>query len=165
MVEPAIWGPPFWATIHYVALGYPKEPTPHEQWAYTQFFTAMGDVIPCGKCRAGYQDKLRAYPVDASSGDALFEWTVAIHNMVNESTGKPPWTVAQTREYYLSTYPAEVRKRQVRAPPSMGSPPPGSSARGGSIPTTAYVMVGVAAAAVTALVAYLVWKRFRRTPS
>ena len=105
MVEPSVWGPPFWSTIHYVALAYPKTPSSLQQEQYRAFFLGLGDVLPCYKCRQNFKRHVTEIPLDDALGsnDELFAWTVALHNAVNRDADKPPMDVDYARAKYLGT--------------------------------------------------------------
>ena len=97
------WGPPMWKTIHFVALGYEnKFPTPSDVIAYETFFHTLADVIPCHVCAGHYREELEDLPLKPylESGPTLFEWTVHLHNRVNERLGKPKWSVRKAYNHY-----------------------------------------------------------------
>lgn len=84
------WGPSVWKAMHYIALAYPKDPTPADMRHYWAFFNGLGNVIPCAYCAAHYKKHLSSLQIDSYLQDGrLFEWTVEIHNMVNRENGKP----------------------------------------------------------------------------
>lgn len=87
-MEPTAWGLYGWGFIHNVALGYPKEQTYMIKENYRQFFHLIGDVIPCKSCSTHYKKMIADYPPDLTDRDALFKWTVDIHNNVNKRLGK-----------------------------------------------------------------------------
>lgn len=91
-----------WRTIHVVALGYPHNPPDAVRAAYGAFYNSLKTVIPCAACRQGYVDITDGLPVEAALGSTedLFNWTVAVHNKVNEKLGKLP----MTPDYVRSTY-------------------------------------------------------------
>ena len=103
MVSPDVWGPPMWRFLHLAALGYPEEAAPEDAERYARFFEALGGVLPCPSCAANYQTHLAQLPVRPFLGgrDALFDWTVRLHNMVNAESGKSPVTVEQARDAFL----------------------------------------------------------------
>lgn len=90
-MNPAIWGPYLWRSIHFIALGYPSNPTPRERESYSAFFKSLGNVLPCFKCSLNYEKHLKELPIEPflANGDLLFRWTVQLHNIVNRETGKP----------------------------------------------------------------------------
>lgn len=104
MPPPETWGPKIWHAIHYIALGYPNNPTPQQKASYKQFFTMLGPVIPCYKCSVNYQRHLLELPIDnyLVNNDKLFEWTVKLHNIVNKENGKTLWSLDQAKQAYKS---------------------------------------------------------------
>ena len=102
--DPDAWGPHTWRAIHHIALGYPERPGAVEAAAYRAFFRALGPVLPCGTCAENFQRHLaREVPLtDAALAgrDALFAWTVALHNVVNRETGKRELPLAEARRLY-----------------------------------------------------------------
>lgn len=83
------WGPSVWKAMHYIALAYPKDPSPADIRHYWAFFMGLGNVIPCNYCATNYRKHMEELPIDPylQKGN-LFEWTVEIHNMVNRENGK-----------------------------------------------------------------------------
>ena len=113
-MHPSIWAASFWQTIHSAALGYPESPTDLNKALYRSFFVNIGDVIPCGVCADGYRRLMLldakhtgGLSLDAAidrGGDALFEWTVQMHNAVNREVGKPDsdWTPERARRAVMA---------------------------------------------------------------
>jgi FAD-linked sulfhydryl oxidase len=104
-MDPTVWGPAFWKTIHHVALGYPAHPTPEDVRDYRAFFSSLDRVLPCHVCAVNYRrhfdDDL---PIDPylTGGRRLFDWTVLLHNVVNTENGKLPWKVEDAYAFYAS---------------------------------------------------------------
>jgi uncharacterized protein (DUF2236 family) len=97
-VPPDVWGPPFWRAIHYAALGSPERPTPEDRRAFAAWLSALPTVLPCQACADHFSELLRREPPTderMSSVDALFRYTVDLHNHVNARLGKPQLTVQQ----------------------------------------------------------------------
>ena len=89
-IPPSQWGPCGWALIHYVAMGYPETPTTAQRQQYAAFFNSLKDVLPCKMCRDNFRRHMTHASPDAALAqgrDALFEWTVRLHNIVNGETG------------------------------------------------------------------------------
>lgn len=105
-IAPEIWGPPFWAAIHLACLAAPKAFDAEREAGFRAFLTALQHVLPCKKCRAHYAENLAALPLDAAvfagGRDALFAWSVAVHNRVNAANGKPEMAVADARRLWTS---------------------------------------------------------------
>ena len=111
------WGPQLWHTLHMVALNYPDAPSPDDKRNYKAFFESLQFVIPCASCADNYALHLRQLPVDRflDNADALFAWSVHVHNMVNKSYGKRSWSVADAKRYYVdyrATTGAPATERQ-----------------------------------------------------
>ncbi len=108
-----------WRSIHYIALGYPDNPSPEVRASYKEFFMRFGEVIPCKTCAVNYTRHLQELPIDeylggALSGtkDPLFVWSVHLHNTVNAENGKPILSLDQAYRMYTSNTP----------PPCQGGP-------------------------------------------
>lgn len=95
-----------WFMVHLVAATYPLHPTEADAANYAAFFRSLEHVLPCEGCRKGYSIILgtaptRLTPRVFASREALFKWTVDVHNRVNAKVGKPihaDWA-AWYREY------------------------------------------------------------------
>jgi hypothetical protein len=90
--NPKIWGPEAWHFIHFVALNYPINPTEDDKRRYNNFFHSLQYTLPCEGCAYNFGEKLKKHPPKLESRKSLFEWTVDIHNEVNESNGKKKLT-------------------------------------------------------------------------
>lgn len=84
-----IWGPGTWLFIHSVCLNYPETPTQKDKERVVQFFTLLGEVLPCKYCRDNYQEHTAANPIRPDSRKELVCWSIDLHNMVNKKLGKP----------------------------------------------------------------------------
>jgi len=104
----AVWGPAAWRLIHWTALHEPKRLSP-------RWFRLLARLLPCAECCAHLTANLAALPPPplATNADALFAWSVRLHNRVNEQLGKPtvseavarsrarrPLTAAEVRPFY-----------------------------------------------------------------
>jgi hypothetical protein len=99
-VPPEIWGPNLWGTLHLVCIAGTITPE------FVQEFTK---VIPCPMCAGHFADISKENPLPESSDPfVLFEWSVYLHNLVNERIGKPIFTVEQALERWTSPVPAPV---------------------------------------------------------
>lgn len=91
-ISPLRWGGCAWTFIHYVALGYPQNPTARDIDDYGSFFASLQYILPCKACRDHMREHVTSMPIDralASGRDALFSWTIGVHNAVNASLGRP----------------------------------------------------------------------------
>ena len=101
-ILPNVWGPSGWKFIHFVALGYPDNPTNEHINSYQQFYESLQDILPCPKCSDHYQQMIQQYPVSdhLTNRDALFRWSVDIHNQVNKRLGKSTTSYDQALAMY-----------------------------------------------------------------
>ena len=101
-ILPNVWGPHGWKFIHYVALGYPDEPTDADKRSYKKFYESLRDILPCQSCADHYRDTIHMYPVDGhlSSREELLRWSFDIHNTVNKRIGKPTLTYEKAIRLY-----------------------------------------------------------------
>lgn len=106
IMDPRLWGAAVWATIHYVALGYPDHPQLSDRAAYAEFLNAVGRVLPCLTCAQNFERHIAQLPplsdVLESGKDALFAWTVDLHNLVNRDSGRPSLPQDGARALYES---------------------------------------------------------------
>lgn len=101
-MKPRAWGRHFWYTIHFVALGYPEQPSDIDKQHYTNFFSNIQHVLPCTKCSENYSSHLEELPLAnyLTNRDLLFAWTVQLHNIVNHNLGKESWSIEQAKAFY-----------------------------------------------------------------
>jgi hypothetical protein len=101
-MSPVVWGKYLWTSIHFIALGYPMEPTDQEKENYRDFFVHLWKVIPCARCAQNYKLHLEELPIDGflDNRDVLFEWTVNLHNIVNRDLGKPLMSLDDAKKLY-----------------------------------------------------------------
>lgn len=89
-----------WNVIHQAAWLYPTAPTELQKMDVRHFYINFGGIIRCGRCRRHYMSYIAQHPPNTSSRDALFQWTVRLHNNVNRRTGKPEWAVQRAQALY-----------------------------------------------------------------
>lgn len=101
------WGKCAWRLIHVSAANYPVHPTPRQRKAYADFFRSLMTVLPCKVCRCHYTRAIcggahRMQPKHFASRQALFEWTVRLHDAVARRLGQRtrPDAVAYWSRFY-----------------------------------------------------------------
>lgn len=104
-IKPEFWGRHGWAYLWAIALNFPEKPTSAERGALRQFLGAMGQLLPCKKCRDHYQAR-HADPgvLDAASagGAALRQWVLDLHNVIRtEQHGRAPLAEQDATQYFL----------------------------------------------------------------
>lgn len=106
-MQPSLWGPHLWRSIHYIALGFPDEADELVRANYKEFYVNFWKMLPCLKCSVNYKRHLKELPsIDLFLGsrDDLFAWTVALHNTVNLELGKPKMTVDDAKILYTNGF-------------------------------------------------------------
>jgi hypothetical protein len=109
-IKPKIWGPCGWNFIHYVALGYPTEPTENDKENYKNFFYSLQHILPCQKCADNFKENIEKHPIDnyLDNQNSLTKWTFDIHNMVNKENNKPILSYDEAINIYI--YRSELIK-------------------------------------------------------
>ncbi len=105
-MDPLVWGPHLWFTMHTLSFNYPKEPTEKEKKDYYTFFFNLTNVIPCKICKEHYTDFFNKNSIEKAleNRDKLIIWVMEAHNNVNKITGKPIWTKEKVFTHYQSIY-------------------------------------------------------------
>ena len=107
-MQTAKWGPSAWKLLHYITFKAPRRPlSPAEQQVYQEFFTLIGDILPCVYCRRSYKEFIQELPIDVSSGEAMCKWLYLVHNKVNKKLDKTdiPSYREVTRRYRSHSLP------------------------------------------------------------
>jgi len=102
MIDKNSWGEYLWHSIHFISLGYPKNPSSNDKKYYKNFYINLKNVIPCQECSEHYESNLKKYNIDnyLVNREKLFEWTIIIHNDVNRMLGKSEWNINKAYKYY-----------------------------------------------------------------
>lgn len=87
-----IWGPGLWLGMHSISFGYPLYPSIEQKNNYKNFFTLMGDVLPCKYCRESYKHFISTEPTILNDSvmenrETLTRWLYNIHERVNQKLG------------------------------------------------------------------------------
>ena len=104
-MKPDIWGPFMWYIIHFIALDYNSNPSDEDKKQYKQFFENLHFVLPCYTCGLKYIEHLQILPLTDTvlqNNKELFNWTVKLHNIVNEQLHKKKWTIDKARKFYTN---------------------------------------------------------------
>ena len=119
-MDPKIWGPYFWFTLHTITLSYPDNPNYENKRQYNDFFIGIQNVIPCPKCREHYKTHLSNYPISTAldSKEHLVTWLFNMHNIVNESLGKNKMEFADFQEKYRRIYSPTIPEKILSKAPT-----------------------------------------------
>ena len=89
---PDVWGPHGWKFIHFISLGYPRQPSDDDKNNYKNFFNMIPNILPCTICSNHFKENLIKYPLtDDIMNDRikLLNWSIDMHNEVNLINDKP----------------------------------------------------------------------------
>jgi hypothetical protein len=102
-MDPKIWGSYIWHSLHYIALGYPENPSNTDKANYGAFYKSLCGILPCTKCCKNYEQHLKEIPIEPylDSPAKLFEWTVNVHNIVNREHGKVEWSPERAKAHLI----------------------------------------------------------------
>lgn len=101
-----VWGPTGWLFLHCVTFGYPyaiNDDNPDHKYKklyYKEFFTRVGDVLPCKYCRESYKIYIKKLPIDKylNTRRDLCKWLYKIHNKINYKLGVPDNQIPSFKE-------------------------------------------------------------------
>ena len=101
-INPKIWGPYIWKTIHFVAHGYPEKPNDADKKAYRDFYENIMKVLPCDKCSISSQELFKKIDITSAleSNEGLIKWAYTFHDAVNNKLGK----VSPSFDDYISKF-------------------------------------------------------------
>ena len=116
-LDPKVWGPPAWATLHYLAS---MANTDQKINDFVSFINSFAKLIPCDKCKEHFSENrqkfdIRNYMADSES---LLMWTWLMHDAVNFAQGKK----GQDRPAWL-----EIRAKYFKIDKTDKNATPGSS--------------------------------------
>lgn len=96
------WGNAGWDFITSCALMLPKDATKETRQNYRDFFTNIGNVLPCGVCESHFNKYLKEHPIPEDfNARFLAEWLNNLHNEVNESHKKPTFPFLKMLRQYM----------------------------------------------------------------
>ena len=98
VLDSTIWGPPTWYLLHHLAYSY----DPNLKKYYTNFFEHFKNLIPCEICKKSYNNYIIFKPVNLNSKEEFINWTIYIHNIVNNKLSKKYYTREEVNNIYQS---------------------------------------------------------------
>ena len=85
-------------------MAYPDNPTNIDKQNMKTFFSSIGSILPCEKCRLNFSRHTINYPLNdnvLSSRFDLVNWLINVHNEVNKMNGKKVLSYDEVMELYL----------------------------------------------------------------
>ena len=115
-ITPNEWGVHGWKFIHHVAWGYPRNPTDNDKLNYKNFFTMIGNILPCGGCNIHYNNNLLIYPLTDEvflNSTNLMKWTIDMHNSVNRLYSRKIYSYEEAIALIENNYILEEAESQT----------------------------------------------------
>ena len=103
-MNPVIWGPPMWISLHSITLNYPEKPTLCQENMIREFFWNVQFVLPCEMCRNHYAEMIRTHPPITKDRRSLVYWLIDRHNQVNKRLGKREYSYEEVLQKYQKLY-------------------------------------------------------------
>lgn len=112
-IDPRIFGPSFWGALHLACFGADNPDKVRD------FIALYPYVLPCPGCRAHFAQVLKDYPVpETNDRMELFDWSVMVHNVVNDSLGAPRVTTDEALIEWIGK-----KLMEIENPPTQASTP------------------------------------------
>jgi hypothetical protein len=103
-VDPAVWGPAFWFSLHNGAAKYPVNASTICAEKMKGFMLGMPYILPCASCADHARLYLEKHFDDldyiTSGREPLFAFFVDFHNYVNKRLNKPEMSVEDAKKLY-----------------------------------------------------------------
>ena len=108
-MDPNIWGPQLWFSLHIITLNYPNNPSDIEKNNFKNFFESLIYVIPCNYCRHNFKIHMKKLPIEhaLNNKNSLVKWLFNIHNLTNQHLNKKIFT----HQEFISKYRTLIQKK------------------------------------------------------
>ena len=110
-LDPSVWGPHYWFTLHTIALNYPLYPNAVSKKKYYDFVQNIPMFIPDLTISDNFSKILDRYPVTPylDSRESFIKWMHFIHNKINHFLEKDDVEMIDALNTYYTHYkPKEV---------------------------------------------------------
>jgi len=89
-MDPVIWGPTLWSSLHFISMTYPESPTKKDIEHNIVFLHSLSNVLPCGVCKQHFKELLDKtnLPIELSNKQSYIALIHRLHNSVNRATNK-----------------------------------------------------------------------------
>lgn len=105
LLEPSVWGPKFWYTLHMSSHNYPEKASPIIVERMKGFIKAIPFILPCEKCKIHALQYIESHTDNldmiCSGQKELFDFFFNFHNAVNKRLNKPQMDYTVARKLYL----------------------------------------------------------------
>jgi hypothetical protein len=108
-MDPNIWGPHYWFTLHSIASTFPEHPNETIRKKYYDFIHNLPLFLPNRDIGNLFLELLDKYPVGPYLQNRLsfMKWFHFIHNKINSKSDKPEISFHESLESYYNHYKPE----------------------------------------------------------
>jgi hypothetical protein len=101
-LEPNVWGPYYWNTLHFIAATYDSNPNQSVRSAMKNFIQSLPILLPCKECQDNALNFIKTKNLDVvvSTRKELFNFFFNFHNRVNERLNKPIMKIEDALKRY-----------------------------------------------------------------
>lgn len=101
-LDPSIWGPHYWATLHFIASTYDNNPNLSIRTTMKTFIKTLPVLLPCKECQDHAFNFIKTATLDkvVASRKELFTFFFNFHNSVNQRLKKPLMTLKDALKMY-----------------------------------------------------------------
>ncbi len=96
MPNPKLWGPYCWYLFHVVSYSFDST----KDKIYSKFYSSLGLILPCKKCKYHYQKHIKKIPPPTTSKNNLASWCVDVHNRTNKYKEKKEYLEKEAHNLY-----------------------------------------------------------------
>lgn len=110
-LDPEVWGPHYWFTLHTIALNYPLYPNDVSKKKYYDFVQNIPMFIPDLTISDNFSKILDRYPVTPylDSRESFIKWMHFVHNKINHFLEKEDVEMIDALNAYYAHYkPKEI---------------------------------------------------------
>lgn len=99
-LRPSVWGPHVWATLHATALKADASDGEASD-AFRALLQSLRHLLPCETCRRDYSHWIDVHGMPKAG--ECFEYSVLVHNYVNQKLDKPTLSLSSARALWATT--------------------------------------------------------------
>lgn len=105
-LDPKIWGPPFWFTLHTIAITYPTHPNDVVKKKYYDLIQNLPLFLPNAKMGNELSEYLDKFPVTPylDSRISFMKWIHFLHNKINMKVGNELLSFDDSIKMYYDAY-------------------------------------------------------------
>ena len=107
-MNPDVWGPGLWTTLHSISLAYPDAPTHKDIQEHRNFLISLGKVLPCPGCRIEYNKYISKNPPALHNKEVFVNWMTDLHNNVNTRLDKKIRSKDEVINMYNNKYNTSI---------------------------------------------------------